>query len=219
MTLKVKGPAVVLFSGGLDSTVVLARALEAGHCKVYPLFFSYGQRNIIEHDKALSLLASAPARVAILKSVTIEAYCQLVPKHPYLRYDTPVETLLNGGVALPNRLMVFVSLAAVYAFRVKATSIYIGVQNEPGSAEGRVHDTSQGLVDALEWVLRGSVAEGYPYMKLRAPLVDMSKAQILAEARERGIRVEDTYSCHLGKLTPCGKCSSCQSIYRVTRGA
>lgn len=205
-------PAVVLLSGGLDSATVLAVAREKGH-RCFCLSFSYGQRHSIELSAARRVAASlgcADHAVVDLSLSSIAASSLTgqgeVPKHARVEdigQDIPT-------TYVPARNIIFLSLAAARAETVGARAIYIGVNALDYSG---YPDCRPEFLEAFQKALtlgtkQGVEGEGF---NIHAPLIHMTKAEIIREGTRLGVDYSLTLSCYdpdeQGRA--CGACDSC----------
>lgn len=207
-----KTPAVVLLSGGLDSTTVLAYAASKGH-ELYAISFSYGQRHTIE--------LVAAKRIAQAFNVADHAVINLdiggltrssltghsdVPKH---------ETVEEIGGEIPStyvpaRNIIFLSIAAARAEAVGATDIYIGVNavDYSGYPDCRPEFIAA-FQRALDLGTKNGVS-GNPFT-IHHPLSGMSKADIIRLGTKLGVDYSLTHSCYdpTSEGLACGHCDSC----------
>ena len=202
--------SVVLFSGGLDSAVTLALALENGF-EAFPLCFDYGQSNRKEVDYAKKLVTSHFHHT--LKVCSIPGIADLAGETPMLSGSTEVKSFARGKTVIPNRNAVFLSLAGMYAGAIGASYIHVGFQNEkkPGS-KVLPADTSMPFCGDTERLIAQYSMPRRKRMRIVAPLVNTPKKTIIWMAQKRGISLEDTWSCHLGNENPCGICDPCMAI-------
>lgn len=206
--------AIVLFSGGLDSTVVLAMAKE-GH-EVHTLTFNYGQRNFLELEVAERLargygvkshrLIRLPFFLEFGGSALTDAI--EVPKGDSLKS-------MGQGIPttyVPGRNLIFLAVAASYAEVIRADSIWIGSNCPQGCTSG-CPDSRAPFFDALRRVMRvGTKAalEEERYPSIQTPLICMTKAEIIMEGIKRGVDFSKTLSCY-DPLSgaACGQCRAC----------
>lgn len=205
--------AVVLASGGLDSTTVLAIAKQQGF-EIFSLSFSYGQRHSFE-------LRSAE-RVAELMGVSEHLVLELdLTKFgaSALTDDIPVPKSSDGNIKtdeipatyVPARNTIFLSLALAWAETLTASDIFIGVNTLDYSG---YPDCRPEYIKAFEHMAnlatKASV-EGALNLKIHTPLINMTKAQIIKKGMELGVDYAVTHSCYdpsPGGLA-CGYCDSC----------
>ncbi len=205
-----KKKAIVLFSGGLDSTTCLYWALAHGYtCEA--LTVSYGQR----HDREV-LAAQMIARNLGVKHhlITLElpwlSCCSLVDKKQALP-DVAVEDIPKEGIPstyVPGRNLMFLAIAGSLLDAVGATAIIAG----PNAVDfsGYPDCTPAFFKAAAEALNRGTktgVSEG---IEVLAPLMRLSKAQIVKLAAQLKVPFELTWSCYAGGQKPCGHCDSCK---------
>ncbi len=205
--------AVCLLSGGLDSTTVLAIAQNEGY-EVFALSFRYGQRHAIELEKAQ---AFATAR-GVSKHVTLDLDLRSFGGSA-LTADIPVPKGhsvkdIGAGIPItyvPARNTIFLSLALGWAEVLGSQDIFVGVNAMDYSG---YPDCRPEYIEAFEQL--GNLAtkagvEGHQRLKIRAPLANMNKADIIRRGMELGVDFAETTSCYdpepNGK--PCKQCDSC----------
>lgn len=197
--------AVILLSGGLDSTTCMAVAKSEGY-ELYPISFDYGQK----HDRELELAKkiagfydSKEHRVIKMQNVGGSALTDSDIEVPEYSED--------GGVPVtyvPARNLLFLSYALGYAEVVGADAIFIGVSSVDYSG---YPDCRPEFIDAFQKMVDvGTVAglEGRP-IEIVTPLIDLSKAETIKLGVELGAPYEYTTSCYNGDLEACGVCDSC----------
>lgn len=201
--------AIVLLSGGLDSAVALYLAKSKGY-EVYALSFSYGQKHSKELEYAKNLAKKVGAKEHKIVNLALNSWagCSLTDDSMEVKAgDIDSKEIPNTYV--PARNMVFLSVAASYAEAVKAQDIFIGVSQVDYS--GYV-DCRQEFIDAMEKAINQgtelAVVQKKPIM-IRAPFIDMTKAEEIKLGLELGLDFADTWSCYKGGEKPCGECDSC----------
>ena len=204
--------AVVLFSGGLDSTTVLAIALSEG-LKVFPLTVDYGQRHRAEILAAVrcaeALGVSAPRIVSVdLSSLGGSALTDSieVPK------DRD-EATMAGSIPItyvPARNTVMLSLALGYAEVLEADHIYVGVNAVDYSGYPDCRPEFLSAFTALANVATKRAVEGRP-LEIHAPLIHLTKKEIIETGLRLGVDYSLTHSCYDPNAAgeACGHCDSC----------
>ena len=204
--------AVVLLSGGLDSAVTLAIARAAGHACI-ALSFDYGQRHRIELDCA-SVIAEALGaedhRVLQIDASSLAGSALTGDGDvPHNRTD---EEIAHGipDTYVPARNLVFLSMALAVAETAGARHLYIGVNAVDYSGYPDCRDTFLQAFEQVANLATKAAVEGAPFT-VHAPLLDMTKAQIVRRGLELGVDFGSTSSCYdpLDDGAPCGTCDSC----------
>lgn len=201
--------AVVLLSGGLDSTTALYLAKSEGH-EVHALSFDYGQRHERELESARRIAQAAGVASHQVVSLKLGQWggSSLTDKTMTVG-DGDVDRTDIPDTYVPARNMVFLSVAASMAEALGAQDIYIGVSEVDYS--GYV-DCRQVFIDAMERAINlGTVmgAEKGQPIKLHAPFAHMTKADEIRLGRRLGVDFSQTWSCYRGGERPCGTCDSC----------
>jgi 7-cyano-7-deazaguanine synthase len=202
--------AVVLFSGGLDSSTCLAIAREDGFAP-HALAVRYGQRHERELEAAARVAAalSAPLKVVSLDLRSIGGSALTsdieVPKNAPIGKQIPV-------TYVPARNTALLALALGYAETLQAEDLYIGVNAIDYSG---YPDCRPAFIEAFERlanVATAAAVEGRARYRIRAPLLQLSKAQIIQRGARLGVPYGLTLSCYdpdaLGRA--CGRCDSCR---------
>lgn len=203
--------AVVLLSGGLDSATVLAMAAAEGF-EVYALSFRYGQRHAIELGCAAEQ-AAASAKEHRTVEIDLRAFGGsaltadiAVPKHDSVA-DLPAEIPVTY---VPARNTVFLSYALAWAEVLGANDIFIGVNALDYSG---YPDCRPEFIEAFEKMANLATAAGVrgQKMAIHAPLIRLSKAQIIQRGLALGVDYAKTTSCYdpAPDGRACGRCDSC----------
>ena len=201
--------AVVLLSGGLDSATVLAMARAAGF-ECYALSVAYGQRHAVELDAAATIARRLGAREHRVMHVDLAN----IGGSALTDSSLTVPTESSAGIPItyvPARNTIMLSLALAWAEVLKAGEIHIGVNAVDYSG---YPDCRPLFVEAFERlaVLATKVGvEGAP-LRVHAPLIQMSKAQIVREGVRLGVDYSLTVSCYQAddEGRGCGRCDSCR---------
>ena len=201
--------AVVLLSGGLDSTTALYLAKSEGY-EVYSICFDYGQRHNKEIKCAKNIAEKVGVKEHILVNTNMNAWGGSaltdeninVPKGDENSKDIPI-------TYVPARNMIFLAYAASYAEVVGAQDIFIGVSQVDYS--GYV-DCRQEFIEAMENAInKGTVCAAVQgkKIKVRAPFMYITKTQEINLGIKLGVDYSDTWTCYKGEDMACGICDSC----------
>ena len=220
--------AVVLLSGGLDSTTVAVHALREGH-EVRAISIGYGQRHLRELSSARAVAerlgiplvevdASFYAGLAAYSALTSDEHA--IPEHrdpATMAADIPI-------TYVPLRNTFFVTLAAA-VLESWLLDLIEREGRDPGSIEGAIYvganaidysgypDCRPEFYDQLVKVITLGSKVGTQYrvpLRIEAPIIRMSKADIARHGTELGAPLELTWSCYAGGDRPCGACDSCE---------
>ncbi len=212
MTLTTAKKGVILLSGGLDSTTVLAIATAQGyacHC----LSFRYGQKQSIELERARHIATTYAAAQHLILDLDLGKIGgsalttdQLVPKDRDLNHsgdDIPI-------TYVPARNMIFLAHAVAWAEVIGASDLFIGVNAVDYS--GYPDCRPEFLAAFTEMANLGTKAgiTGTRKFAIHAPLLRMSKREIIEKGLALGVNYNDTHSCYEpqgGKA--CGHCDAC----------
>ena len=205
--------AIVLSSGGVDSTTAMAIAKSEG-CEIYSLSFHYGQRHAFELEAAKRVAAKLGATKHLVididlrkiggSALTDDIEVPKGRKEDQMQHDIPV-------TYVPARNTIFLSYALAWAEVAGASDIFIGVNVIDYSG---YPDCRPEYIDAFERMANLATkagVEGRLRVKIRTPLIQMTKAEIILKSLELGVDYRLTHSCYdpspEGKA--CGQCDSC----------
>jgi 7-cyano-7-deazaguanine synthase len=205
-----KEGAVVLFSGGIDSTTALHWAL-ARFAPVWALVFDYGQMHRIEVEMAKRIayglgigceVAELPLQ-GLLRSALLADGRPIAPSLSASRGEPGPPTTY-----VPFRNGIFLAVAAAYAESRGWRHLVAGF-NALDTPD--YPDTSESFVRKMRAAINQgtSAARGGPRFKLHAPLVRLSKSEIIALGCRLGVDYSHSVSCYRGGEVPCGRCPSC----------
>lgn len=201
--------AVVLLSGGLDSATTLAIAKQK-HKKIYCLSFQYGQKHSKELKAAKGLARFYGAKHTVLQvqmpwkgSSLLDSKIK-IPVHRSLKK-------MSGTIPstyVPARNTVFLSFALSLAETIGAGKVFIGVNALDYSG---YPDCRPKFLKAMEKVFFLGTKTGAQgkRIKIQAPLLKKTKAQIVRMGKRLEVPYQLTWSCYTGGKKPCGKCDSC----------
>ncbi len=205
--------AVVLLSGGLDSTTVLAIAREQGF-EPYALSFHYGQRHIQELAAAESVARSQGVVKHVVAQIDLREFggSALTADIAVPKGRTAVD--MSGGIPItyvPARNTVFLSFALAWAETLGASDIFIGVNALDYSGYPDCRPEYIAAYETMANLATKAGVEGIQKLKIHTPLISLTKAQIVQEGMRLGVDYSETSSCYDpgedGK--PCGACDSC----------
>ncbi len=201
---------VVLFSGGLDSTTVLAMVIARGD-EVFPLTIVYGQRHEVEVRKAALTLEryrlSHRAKTIALDLSFLRS--SSLTNHTLVVTDGSSAAIPNTYV--PARNLLFLALAAAYAEDIGASRIAIGVNAVDYSG---YPDCRPEFVEAFNRLLAVGTKRGVESgdIAVEAPLLSLTKGEIIARGLALGVDYSLTHSCYAPdeEGRACGRCDSCR---------
>jgi len=204
--------AVVIFSGGLDSTTALYWA-KKNFDEVYALTFYYGQRHSIEIEMAKITAKNAGVKEHVLFEVDLSKFgaSALTDRSIEVPETYSVEEIKERGIPVtyvPFRNGVFISIAAAYAESRNTTNLVGGWNAVDYSG---YPDCRPEFLSAMEEALnRGTKlgVEGKKW-KIHAPLIKLTKGEIIKLGLSLGADYAYSISCYRGTEVPCGKCDSC----------
>jgi len=201
--------AVVLHSGGLDSTTLLYKAV-AEKYEVFALSFNYGQK----HSKEIKLAKLSAKKAGVVEHKVVNLNLDLwggsaltddlinIPDYDEKNPEIPI-------TYVPARNMIFLSIAASYAETLGAQDIFIGVSQVDYS--GYV-DCRQEFIESMEKTINTgtvcAVEKNMP-MKIHAPFMFLTKEEEISIGTKLNVDYSLTWSCYKGEEKPCGVCDSC----------
>ena len=215
MNLKNKS-AVVLLSGGLDSSTVtgLAKSYKA---KIFGLSFDYGQRHKKELDSALTI--AKHFEIEEFNIIKLDLSLWGGSSLTDIKKDLPVDGIQLNTIPntyVPGRNTIFISVALSYAEAINADLIGLGVNALDYSGYPDCRPDYVKKFQELANLANKRGREENP-IKLWTPLIDLNKEDIIQLAFDNNVPLEKTWSCYSGNLEPCGKCDSWrirQTAYR-----
>jgi len=205
--------AVVLLSGGLDSTTVLAIAVREGF-EAYALSFRYGQRHTVELDAARRVAEALGAARHVIADIDLTVFggsaltdnSIAVPHHDSvddLTADIPV-------TYVPARNTVFLSFALAWAETLGASDVFIGVNALDYSGYPDCRPEYIAAYEQMANLATKAGVEGRRHLKIHTPLIQLTKAETIRLGRDLGVDYALTHSCYDpvdGRA--CGSCASC----------
>ncbi|MCF6093505.1 7-cyano-7-deazaguanine synthase QueC [Microaerobacter geothermalis] len=204
-----KEKAVVVLSGGLDSTTCMGIAKQEGY-ELYPITFDYGQRHRreVEQAKQIAQFYNVKKHLIVpldfLKQIGGSA---LTDDNIQVRQDGVEEDIPDTYV--PARNLTFLSLATAYAEVMGARVIYIGVSHVDYSG---YPDCRPEFIRSMEETVNLATKTGVSNERImiKAPLIQLSKGETIKWGLSLGVPYHLTTSCYLGDELACGLCDSCR---------
>jgi len=200
--------AVVLLSGGLDSSTALFLAKQKGY-KCLCLIFDYGQRHKKEILSAKKIARAANSQFKIVKFNLPWKGSSLLNKKMPLPKDYFLKNGKIPSTYVPARNLIFLSFALSFAEVSKAEAIFIGANFIDYSGYPDCRPDFFAAFGSAAIFGTKSGTEGRP-IQICAPLLYKTKDAIIRLGIKLKVPYEDTWSCYMGGKTPCGKCDSCQ---------
>jgi len=205
--------AVCLLSGGLDSSTCLALARRDGY-RCYALSFDYGQRHRVELEAARRVAASLGAERHVVTRIGLEAFGGSALTDDIAVPKARSAAQMSAGIPVtyvPARNTIFLSFALAWAEVLESSDIFIGVNALDYSG---YPDCRPEFIQAYERMANLATkagVEGRTRIAIHAPLIELSKAQIVRLARDLGLDFALTHSCYDpgpdGRA--CGQCDAC----------
>lgn len=205
--------AVVVYSGGMDSTVLLEHCIK-NHDEVYALTFDYNQRHkkeiLVAESYMYNNYSYHHSKVKEHKIVDLKFFASLVPSSAITsdKIDVPKMKDVIGEAQntayVPNRNMMMISIACSYAEAVEAADVYYGavaVDNLSG-----YWDCTEEFVEGINSLL---ALNRMNRITVNAPLLFKTKKEIIEMGIELGVKFDNTWTCYEGNDISCGVCPSC----------
>jgi 7-cyano-7-deazaguanine synthase len=202
--------AVVLVSGGLDSATCLAIARSEGF-SCYALSFAYGQRHAAELQAAESVARTLGAAQHRVMNIDLAAFGGSALTDPGIA----VPEQASSGIPVtyvPARNAVFLSLALAWAEVLGANDIFIGVNAVDYSGYPDCRPEFIAAFEQLANLATRAGVEGAERIRIRTPLIELSKAEIIRRGTTLGVDFGGTVSCYKADAAgrACGRCDSCR---------
>lgn len=190
--------AVVMVSGGLDSTTVCFMLGNEG-IEIYPIFIDYGQHcaetEWAKVKEVLPKTANPPDRL------NISDIFKGSPSRMIVEADLWREAVSDDDLYLPYRTMLLFAVAAARAQTLQILDVYSGFIN---SNHAKEIDCSTAFMNGLE-----ELSKGVGAVRLHTPFREMTKADVVRRALELGVPIGRTFSCQASSSFPCGACPNC----------
>lgn len=207
-------PAVVLLSGGLDSTTLLAYAVSEGYA-AHAMTFRYGQRHVVEVDAARRVARRFGVHDHVIVDIDLRVFgASALTSDLEVPKDRGTEEMSRGipVTYVPARNTIFLAYALAWSEVLGASDIFVGVNAIDYSG---YPDCRPEYVAAFERMAnlatRGAI-EGTTPVRIRAPLIDLSKRQIIELGLRLGVDYGMTSSCYdpAPDGSACGRCDACR---------
>jgi 7-cyano-7-deazaguanine synthase len=204
--------AVVLLSGGLDSTTTLAVARRDGH-EPHAMTFRYGQRHEIEVDAARRIANAARVEDHVIVDIDLRSFGgSALTGHGEVPKDRSAQQRSHGipVTYVPARNTIFLSFALAWAEVLNAREIYIGVNAVDYSGYPDCRPEYIAAYERMANLATRTGVQGYG-VQIRTPLIDLSKADIIRLGTSLGVDYSLTTSCYDPTVhgVACGRCDSC----------
>ncbi len=197
--------ALIILSGGLDSTVLAHEVVERGDCQLAALSFDYGQKHTRElacaaaQAKQLDIehtIVALPFINALFNSALLSNSDEEIP-HGHYEDESMKQTVV------PNRNMIMLSIAAGVALSQDRDALYYGAH----SGDHAIYpDCRADFVAAMQQAL--GLCD-WQKIDLQVPFLHLDKPEIVRRGAALGVDFGQTWTCYTGGDTPCGECGSC----------
>jgi 7-cyano-7-deazaguanine synthase len=205
--------AVVLLSGGVDSTTTAAIARRRGF-EVYALSFHYGQRHAVELEAARRVVAHLGIRRHVVLEIDLRAFGgSALTSDLAVPLDTPMDQIgaRIPPTYVPARNTIFLSFALAWAETLDARDIFIGANALDYSGYPDCRPEYIAAFERMANLATRAGVEGGARVTIHAPLISLSKREIIAQGRALGIDYGLTSSCYDPGPdgSACGHCEAC----------
>jgi 7-cyano-7-deazaguanine synthase len=212
-TTRSSSRAVVLLSGGMDSTTALAEAQAAGF-QTYALTFRYGQRHAVEIEAARKVAARAGVAGHVVAEIDLRPFGGSALTAPI---DVPKDRAaeeIGTGIPItyvPARNTIFLSFALGWAEVLGASDIFIGINALDYSGYPDCRPEFITAFKQMANVATKAAVEGTQRLEIHAPLMRLSKAGIVRRGIELGVDFSLTITCYDPSIRgeACGRCDAC----------
>jgi 7-cyano-7-deazaguanine synthase len=203
--------AVCLLSGGLDSCVTTFIAKKQGYA-LYALSFLYGQRHGKELSCAKKISKAVDAKDHVILTINLQQFggsslfkssSQTIKNHELKDIGKTIP-----ATYIPARNTIFLSFALAYAETLNADVIFIGVNAVDYSA---YPDCRPEYINAYQQLANLATKRGVhgKRIRIKAPLLHLTKAEIIRKGLQMNVPFSKTWSCYHGEVKACGRCDSC----------
>jgi 7-cyano-7-deazaguanine synthase len=204
--------AVVLLSGGLDSSTTLAIAIEQG-LTPHAISFRYGQRHSRELEAAQALAKHYGVIDHRIIDINLRAFggSALTSDEIAVPHERSLEEMSHSipVTYVPGRNLIFLSLATAFAEVIGADDIFLGINHLDSSGYPDCRPEFLAAFQTTANLATKAGTEDRRTLNYHAPLIEMTKADIVREGTRLGVPWELTWSCYEGGANACGQCDSC----------
>ncbi|WP_457548706.1 7-cyano-7-deazaguanine synthase QueC [Archaeoglobus sp.] len=199
---------VLIMSGGIDSTTLLWYLMDR-YDDIHVLTFIYGQRHVREVEHAKVIVEKAREKAKIYHKIAdISCIHDLIAKGALTGDENIPEGFYTDDIQkvtiVPNRNMILLAVAVGYAVKVGEKEVYYAAHK---SDYAIYPDCRKEFVKALDTAVY--LATIFDPVEIKAPFVDMTKADVVKLGLKLGVPYELTWSCYRGEDRPCLKCGTC----------
>lgn len=203
----------MLLSGGLDSATVLAVARRDGF-EPCAISFDYGQRHRFELESAKRVALAGGAREHIIVPIDLSRFGGSALTSALAVPKDRAEAEMSGGIPItyvPARNTVFLAIALAYAEVLEASDLFVGVNAVDYSGYPDCRPEYIAAFERMANLATKAGVEGRTQLRIRAPLIDLSKADIIRLGTSLGVDYGLTHSCYDPAVDgrPCGHCDAC----------
>ncbi|HEX4468609.1 MAG TPA: 7-cyano-7-deazaguanine synthase QueC [Gemmatimonadaceae bacterium] len=207
-------PAVVLLSGGLDSTTLLAYAVEEGFV-AHAMTFRYGQRHAIEIEAARRVARAFGVRDHIVVDIDLRTFGgSALTSDTAVPKDRPLDEMSRGIpiTYVPARNTIFLSYALAWSEVLGCSDIFIGVNAVDYSGYPDCRPEYVAAYERMANLATRGAVEGTTPVRIRTPLIDQTKREIIELGMRLGVDYGMTTSCYdpSPNGAACGRCDACQ---------
>ena len=209
--------AVILLSGGLDSTTVLAIAKQQGF-ECHAISFDYGQRHKNELNNAVNIARDFGVKSHKIAKIDLRVFGGSALTD---EIEVPKDAIENGEVPVtyvPARNTIFLSYALAFAETIESFDIFIGANAVDYSGYPDCRPQFIKAFEDMANLATSACVSGSEVLKIHAPLIELTKKEIIQKGVSLGVDYSLTHSCYDPKIidevvNSCGKCDSCK--YRL----
>ncbi len=200
---------VLIMSGGIDSSTLLWYLMDKGYDRIYVLTYIYGQKHVKEVEHAKMVIERAREKANIHHEIVdISGIRRLIAKGALTGNEEVPEGFYTDEsqkrTMVPNRNMILLAIAVGYAVKVGESEVYYAAHK---SDYAIYPDCRKEFVKALDTAVY--LATIFDPVEIKAPFVDMTKAEVVKLGLKLGVPYELTWSCYRGEERPCLRCGTC----------